>query len=119
MLGVNKHTEQPENSFELVKWVNRNDVATYITLLGGLSPRNAVIRNSQLSKTYPWVFSVLGIFKNSRERGTLRDSNGGIVKYGLAEKVIADGVRRTLLDNGTIDENLLYMKNEIEKLVYA
>lgn len=62
-LGVSRSTEKAELCMEFFRWLYSGEMATLITLLGGLTPCRAAYESIEVHTLYPWLRNIMPHFK--------------------------------------------------------
>lgn len=65
--GISKYSEKKQASLDFLKWINRNDINTAVTLFGGMPSKEAVYENSEIKNAYPWMSFAKNCFESARK----------------------------------------------------
>lgn len=114
---VNANTAQSQSAFEFFKWCASMRISLLNTLLGGLPPQRSSLFNSQLAMVFPWMERISKNITGSYQREVLRDRFGRIIKYGVVDSVLANGIVSVLKDECSADSALADMKLKIETII--
>lgn len=116
-LAINAHSEQPELSFEFIRWLTSDGISLKCSLLGGIVPKKIVSENEQVKRIFPWNNKMEEYLANERPRETIMTQRGRIIHSSVIDEIIADGVKAALYEDISSNEALSKVKVLIEKVV--
>ena len=116
ILGINRHSEAPEESYAFLRWATSNQLAVHNTLMGGAVPLKAVCNNTLLKTKFPWLRYIDESFSNMGTREVVRDRKGNIVDPDLVETVLSDAIYKALLGEAEAQQALYQAKDALTAL---
>ena len=94
VLGIAKHTNKLDESVAFLNWVNHNEIAEQICLLGGTSANPNVCSNQTINSLYPWLCEA-----NKTNFGGIRETkraDGGGFDAKKIEQIMGASIEKTL-----------------------
>ena len=93
-LGLNPYTNQTEAAYAYFKWLCRNDISFYMTIVDGQSPVMAPYHSHELLKLYPWMELTEKSFATCRKRIGPYRPNSLIIPQNKMESILLFGAQK-------------------------
>ncbi len=67
-LGINRYSKNQQMSLDFIRWLTKDEVATALMKLGGVSAKAATYENYEIIDQYPWLPSSIEAFPSYANR---------------------------------------------------
>lgn len=112
ILGVLKNGKKVSACCDFIEWIYSDEIAKYVTFLGGFSPCASVYENRVITDLYPW----LTFAKNNYQKGDVRFCNEQLFSQREFENVLGLVVRNYTLGIANGNEIIQYIENALNIL---
>lgn len=115
-LGLNPYTNQTEAAYAYFKWLCRNDISFYMTIVDGQSPVMAPYHSHELLKLYPWMELTEKSFATCRRRIGPYRPNSLIIPQNKMESILCSVLKNIMQEGMSVQEALDAGQEEMELL---
>lgn len=117
-LGIHKKSRLSEEGFAFMEWVTSNQLCVHNAILGGFVPKSKLVENHKLQMVYPWIQNISSHLQTARKRETIKNKRQHILAVHKTEKILAEEIRRVLLNRATPAEALEAARIKLEASVH-
>lgn len=116
-LGISSKSEQKEEAMEFLHWICDEQIANYMTLLGGQPAVTSAYTNDALVELYPWLQLYHSINQYAKPIIPPTLPNGKVIQLHEIEQIIGKWVYELLDSDMEVHEAIKNTHRELEELV--
>lgn len=116
-LGISSKSHQKDASMEFLRWTCDEQVASYMTLLGGQPAVTSAYTNDALVELYPWLQLYHSINQYAKPIISPTMPNGKVIPLQEIENVIGKWVYKLLDTDMEVHDAIKNTHQELEELV--
>lgn len=114
VLGISRHSAQKREALAFLEWMNKDEIATAITLLGGMSASKASYENTEVIDSYPWLSFARDCFAGLKG-GSQQEGSKHNVEIRRLQNILGVAVKEVLGENLSVEQALKFAKTSYEK----
>lgn len=115
VLGISKYSNNKEEALRFLKWINSDDISIAITLLGGMSAKNAAYDDSEVNDSYPWLDYAKKCFEKS-QANYYHIVDEKIIELKELQNLLGVAVREGIMGNLDMDNVIKFAKSSYERI---
>lgn len=115
-MGISAVSRHKEEAFEFLKWTCDEQVANYLTLLGGQSAITSTYTNDELVKLYPWLPLYHSTYTYCKPPIPPRLKGKRIVSQNEIDSIVCKWIYELLEDKLEVQDVITNTHRELEEL---
>ena len=98
IIGITKESKNIEQAIQFLLWVNDNEIAEQITMLGGNTSKHLLSSNSTIQNLYPWLLKAKYTFMNGIRENSFENGQG--MNLRETEEIIGAEIMKVIHKEG-------------------
>ena len=115
-LGISSYSHKKKEAFQFLKWTCDEQVANYLTLLGGQSAITSTYTNDELIKLYPWLPLYHSTYKYTKPTLPPKSKNNTILSQKEIDSIVCKWIYPLLDEKIEVQEAITRTHSELEIL---
>lgn len=115
-LGISSYSHKKKEAFQFLKWTCDEQVANYLTLLGGQSAITSTYTNDELIKLYPWLPLYHATYKYTKPTLPPKSKNNVILSQKEIDAIVCKWIYPLLDEKIEVQEAIFRTHSELEIL---
>ena len=119
LFAINKYSQHPEESFQLIKWLCDKAYLEQNAMLGLFNPQSSLLESPHCIKVLPWASNFLKEVSKAGRRESMATLDGRIIYPRAVVELLHKSLSESLLAKRSVEDALNRINTDLTDIYYG